>query len=87
MTAPEKWLRKDGTVVSCTESVKVLTETWDETEGALQDFFEDAVLLGVAKREWKEKLHALIDSLECDYAEKTAPVEALSKGTAESNAK
>ena len=53
MTAPDRWLRKDGTVVSCTESVKVLTETWEETETALQDFFEDAVLLGVAKAEWK----------------------------------
>ena len=29
MTAPDRWLRKDGTVVSCTESVKVLSETWD----------------------------------------------------------
>lgn len=77
MTAPERWLRKDGTVVSCTESVKVLAETWEETETALQDFFEDAVLLGVAKAEWKVKLHELVDSLECDYKEKTAPAEAL----------
>lgn len=77
MTSPERWLRKDGTVVSCTESVKVLAETWKETETALQDFFEDAVLLGVAKAEWKTKLHELVDSLECDYEEKTAPAEAL----------
>lgn len=76
MTAPDRWLRKDGTTVSCTESVKVLTETWEETETALQDFFEDAVLLGVAKAEWKQKLHALIDALECDYEELSAPVEA-----------
>lgn len=77
MTAPDRWLRKDGTVVSCTESVKVLAESWEETETALQDFFEDAVLLGVAKAEWKAKLHELVDSLECDYEEKTAPAEAL----------
>ena len=37
----------------------------------------DAVLLGVAKAEWKAKLHELVDSLECDFEEKTAPAEAL----------
>ena len=26
--APDKWLRVDGSVVSCTESVKVLNENW-----------------------------------------------------------
>ena len=72
---PIVWCRADGSTVSCTESVKVLTQDWEEARETLQAFFDDAVLMGVGKAEWKKALHALVESLECDYKEKTAPVE------------
>ncbi len=76
---PERWLRVDGSTVSCTESIKVLNENWDEARSMLQDMFEDAVLLGCGKVDYREALHALVDSLECDYEELHAPVESLKK--------
>jgi hypothetical protein len=75
-TAPERWLRADGSTVACTESVKVLNENWNEVREALQDMYEDAVLLGCGKAAFKRELHRLVDSLECDYEEQQQPVEA-----------
>ena len=72
---PATWLRIDGSVVSCTESVKVLEENWQ----LLSESYEDAVLLGVGKNEFKRAMHALIDALECDWAEKVAPIESIVK--------
>lgn len=77
--APKVWKRVDGTTVSCTESVRVLTENWEEAAESLSEFYEDAVLLGVGKAEFKQALKSLIDQLECDWEEKTAPVESLPK--------
>ena len=52
---PAAWLRIDGSVVSCTESVKVLEEIWHEAAELLSESYEDAVLLGVGKN-WAEKV-------------------------------
>ena len=41
---PAAWLRIDGSVVSCTESVKVLEENWHEAAELLSESYEDAVL-------------------------------------------
>ncbi len=73
LTPPERWLRVDGSTVSCTESVKVLNENWEDLVDELTSAYEDAVLMGCAKAEFKRHLHALVDSLECDYKELTAP--------------
>jgi hypothetical protein len=59
-TAPERWLRADGSTVACTESVKVLNENWSEVREALQDMYEDAVLLGCGKAAFKRELHRLV---------------------------
>lgn len=67
---PARWLRADGSVVACTESVKVLEENWQEAAELLQAMYEDAVLLGVGKKAFKEALHTLVEGLECSYAEK-----------------
>ena len=40
---PAAWLRIDGSVVSCTESVKVLEENWHEATELLSESYEDAV--------------------------------------------
>ncbi len=68
--SPALWRRCDGSVVACTESVKVLEENRREAQALLQEIFEDAVLLGVGKAQCKEVLHQLVDALECGYAEK-----------------
>ena len=65
--APERWLRVDGSVVSCTESVKVLNENWHEA---------CAVLLGCGKEAFRAEFRRLIDGLDCDYKELLQPVEA-----------
>ncbi len=77
--APKAWYRADGTVVSCTESVKVLAENWEEAVELLQEQFEDAVLLGVGKDAFRAAMHGLVDALVCDYEEKKAPVESLKR--------
>lgn len=76
---PKAWYRADGTVVSCTESVKVLAENWEEAVELLQEQFEDAVLLGVGKDAFRAAMHGLVDALACDYEEKKAPVESLKR--------
>lgn len=58
-----KWLRDDGSVVSCTEKVKVMTENFDEIKQIAQDAFEDGLLMEVSEAQMREALHALIDSL------------------------
>lgn len=75
--APRTWSRCDGSTVSCTESVRVLEENWQEIVELLSESYEDAVLLGVGKNEFKAAMHGLVDALECDWKEKTAPVESL----------
>ena len=67
--APERWLRVDGSVVSCTESVKVLNENWHEACDMLQEMFEDAVLLGCGKEAFRAEFRR-------DYKELLQPVEA-----------
>ena len=40
--APAAWYGPDGSIVSCTEKVKVLEENWRELRAALQDALDDA---------------------------------------------
>ncbi|MGV3581580.1 MAG: hypothetical protein ACXW1T_04215 [Methylophilus sp.] len=58
-----KWLRDDGTVVSCTEKVKVMTENFDEIKQIAQDALEDGLLMEVSEEQMREALHALVDNL------------------------
>lgn len=74
-----EWKRVDGSTVSCTESIKVLNESWIEVSSSLQDAFEDAVLMGVGKENMRRMLHELVDELDCTYKEKTAPIESISQ--------
>ncbi len=57
------WLRDDGSVVSCTEKVKVMTENFDEIKQIAQDAFEDGLLMEVSETQMRAALHALVDSL------------------------
>jgi len=58
-----KWVRDDGSIVSCTEKVKVMTENFDELKQIAQDALEDGLLMEVSEAQMREALHVLVDSL------------------------
>lgn len=58
-----KWIRDDGSVVSCTEKVKVMTENFDELKQIAQDALEDGLLMEVSEEQMRQALHALVDTL------------------------
>ncbi len=62
-----KWSREDGSLVSCTEKVKVMTENFDEIIQIIQDAFEDGILMEVSEDQMKATLHAIIDNLANPY--------------------
>ena len=64
-----KWLRDDGSVVSCTEKVKVMTENFDELKQVAQDALEDGLLMEVSEAQMREALHRLIDELVNPYSQ------------------
>lgn len=62
-----KWIRDDGSVVSCTEKVKVMTENFDEIKQIAQDALEDGLLMEVSEQQMREALHQLVESLMNPY--------------------
>ncbi|WP_029147700.1 hypothetical protein [Methylophilus sp. 5] len=58
-----KWVRDDGSVVSCTEKVKVMSENFDELKQIAQDALEDGLLMEVSEAQMRQALHALVDTL------------------------
>lgn len=65
-----KWCRDDGSVVSCTEKVKVMNENLDELSQMAQDLFEDGLLMEVSEDQMRAVLHQLIDALHNPYPAK-----------------
>jgi len=63
-----KWVRDDGSVVSCTEKVKVMTENFDELKQIAQDALEDGLLMEVSEEQMRKALHALVDTLINPYS-------------------
>ena len=57
------WLRPDGSIVACTEKVKVLGENLDELRQIAQDALEDAVLMEVDEAQIREVFRRVIDGL------------------------
>jgi len=41
-----RWRAPDGSLISCTEKIKVLRENLEEIKALAQDALEDAVLMG-----------------------------------------
>lgn len=64
MSVPTVWPGADGKPLSCREKLKVLAENHAEVRQALQDAFEDAVLMGVDEAAMREMLRGLVDGLE-----------------------
>lgn len=58
-----KWVRDDGSVVSCTEKVKVMAENFDELKQIAQDALEDGLLMEVSEEQMRKALHELVDTL------------------------
>ena len=58
-----KWSREDGSLVSCTEKVKVMTENFDELKQIAQDALEDGLLMEVSEAQMRKALHQLVDDL------------------------
>lgn len=66
---PPKWLKPDGTPVSCTEKVMVLDENYEDLAEAIKDALEDALVLGCSEAQVRASLHALIDAVQTDIKE------------------
>jgi uncharacterized protein (UPF0335 family) len=64
MAPPAVWPQPDGTPVSCREKLKMLSENHAELAQALQDAFEDAVLMGVDEQAMRRILLGMVDALE-----------------------
>ena len=62
--APATWPGADGQPVSCREKLKVLAENHEEARQALQDVFEDAVLMGVEEAAMRRILLDLVEGLQ-----------------------
>ncbi len=63
MSTPTVWPGADGKPLSCREKIKVLAENHEEVRQAMQDAFEDAVLMGVDEAAMREILRAMVDDL------------------------
>lgn len=60
---PATWPGADGKPISCREKLKVLAENHEEARQALQDVFEDAVLMGVDEAAMRRILAEMVDGL------------------------
>jgi len=69
------WLRDDGSIVSCTEKIKVMRENFEEIQQIAQDAFEDGLLLEVSETQMRETLHQLVDQLTNPYLKPKAALE------------
>lgn len=62
-----RWVRDDGSVVSCTEKVKVMNENLDELQQMAQDLFEDGLLMEVSETQMRDVLQRLLQNLHNPY--------------------
>ncbi|MFM9835591.1 MAG: hypothetical protein ACKVOA_05770 [Methylophilaceae bacterium] len=64
------WVRDDGSIVACTEKIKVMKENFHEIKQIAQDAFEDGILMEVSEAQMRETLHALVEELINPYPKK-----------------
>lgn len=57
------WKRADGSVVACTEKIKVLRENLEELRQMAQDAFEDALLMECDESQLRSVFRETIDGL------------------------
>lgn len=63
MNPPAIWRQPDGSPVACREKLKVLAENHAELSQAMQDAFEDAVLMGVDEAAMRAVLIDMVAAL------------------------
>lgn len=61
------WHRPDGSVVACTEKIKVLRENLVELRQMAQDAFEDALLMECSEAQIRTVFQEVIDELVNPY--------------------
>ena len=61
------WKRPDGSIVACTEKIKVLRENLEELRQIAQDAFEDALLMECEESQIREVFQEVITNLENPY--------------------
>jgi len=61
------WKRPDGSVVACTEKIKVLRENIEELRQMAQDAFEDALLMECEESQIRTVFQEVIAGLENPY--------------------
>ncbi len=61
---PSVWPGADGQPLSCREKLKVLAENHAEARQALQDVFEDALLMGVDETAMRRILAEMVAGLD-----------------------
>ncbi len=66
------WVREDGSIVACTEKIKVMKENFAEITQITQDALEDGLLMEVSEAQMREALHALVDELVNPYLKQKA---------------
>ncbi len=67
------WRRPDGSIVACTEKIKVLRENLEELRQMAQDAFEDALLMECEESQIRAVFQEVIADLENPYAPPDAP--------------
>ena len=61
---PKYWLTKNKEKISCEEKVKVMKENIIEFDNLLTDIYDEAILIGVDKKQIKKVLLSLVNSIE-----------------------
>jgi len=61
------WKRPDGSIVACTEKIKVLRENLEELRQMAQDAFEDALLMECEERQIRTVFEEVIAGLVNPY--------------------
>ena len=61
------WRRPDGSIVACTEKIKVLRENLEELRQMAQDACEDALLMECDENQIRAVFQELIANLENPY--------------------
>lgn len=61
------WRRDDGSIVACTEKVRVMKENFSEIHQITQDAFEDGLLMEVNEEQMRKALHELVEDLMNPY--------------------
>ena len=61
------WKRPDGTIVACTEKIKVLRENLEELRQMAQDAFEDALLMECEEGQIRAVFQDVIAGLDNPY--------------------